>query len=168
MYHLSVNSWECFSPAVDDEDSDGEAKPPKKKAQVDLRKFFGKSKEDEPETKPPTPSKVAGMRPKPKALPAKKPVAKKAVESDEGESDVEVGPVVKAKPKPAPPKKAAPSKPSKKVVSDEDDDEMDVEPAPAKRDAPKRAARAAPKKYIDVTSDDDDDGGEYDAYELSD
>ncbi|KAL5535074.1 TOP2 [Sanghuangporus sanghuang] len=159
------------SPAVDDENSDGaEARPPQKKAQIDLRKFFGKSKEDEPETKPPTPSKVSGMKPKSKPVPAKKPVTKKAVVSDDEEdSDIEVGVVEKSKSRPAPARKTAPSKAAKKVVSDDDEDEMEAELVPVKRaEAPKRAARAAPKKYIDVTSDDDDDGGKDDTYEFSD
>ena len=51
------------SPA-DDEDSDG-VTPPKKKTQVDLRAFLGKgkAKEEDSKPKPPTPSKVAGMKP---------------------------------------------------------------------------------------------------------
>ncbi|EJD04491.1 DNA topoisomerase II [Fomitiporia mediterranea MF3/22] len=149
-----------------DDDDLASSKPPKKKAQVSLRAFLGKD-DGESKAKPPTPSKVAGMKPKPKAAPAKKPVI-----SDE-DSDTEVIPAAKSKPKPQPkaaPAKKAAGKAAKKAVSDDDDDvEMDTEPAVAKRtEAPRRAARAAPKKYIDISDDDGDDGGQDETFEISD
>lgn len=109
-------------------------KPAKKKVQQSsLTKFFGtsgnnKSNEEEVEVKPISKSpKIAAMKPKPKAAPSKKPVAKakKYIDSDDDAGD---GSEVDVEP-----------------------------PVPKRSGAPKRAARAAPKKYIEIGSDDDED-----------
>lgn len=109
-------------------------KPAKKKVQQSsLTKFFGasgnkKNKEDDDEVTPISKSpKIAAMKPKPKAAPSKKPVAKakKYIDSDDDVGD-----------------------------GSEIDVES---PAPKRTGAPKRAVRAAPKKYIEIGSDDDED-----------
>ena len=66
---------------LDDDSVDEDANPVKKKKQIDLKEFFKKPTESS-KPKPPTPSKISAMKPKPKVAPSKKPVTK-YVESDE-------------------------------------------------------------------------------------
>ncbi|KAH8120719.1 DNA topoisomerase II [Phellopilus nigrolimitatus] len=114
------------SPASDDESEDDMAlKPAKKKAQISLTDFFnkGKQKDDEPKAKPPTPSKITGMKPK-KAAPAKKAPGKKVIESeneDDNESGMEVDPPAAKRAEVS--KRTARAAPKKYIeLSDDDDD----------------------------------------------
>ncbi|THH09412.1 hypothetical protein EW145_g2021 [Phellinidium pouzarii] len=155
--------------------SKGKAAPKRKRQLFFLWICRIKDKDDEPKAKPLSPSRVAGMKAKPKAVHAKKAPSKKVVDSDSDDDDenvdMEVEPVAKAKSKAkvVPVKKA----PAKKVAESEDDmddnaSEMNFEPPATKRsEAPRRAARAAPKKYVEL-SDDDDDAGKDETFEVSD
>lgn len=148
-----------------EESEDDAALKPAKKKQISLQDFFAKNKEKDNEQKPPTPSKIAAMKPKPKAAPVKKAPAK-IVESDDDELN-DFKPPSKSK---ATKKAPAPVKKSKKDASDDDGDDsaMEVDAAPPKRNgAPRRTARSAPKKYIELSSE-EDDVEEDETFEVSD
>lgn len=145
----------CSIGSGEDSGEDEVPKPVKKK-QISLQDFFAKNKEKDGEQKPPTPSKVAAMKPKPKAAPAKKAPAKVVVSEDLDEDDAYLKPPSKAKTSKKPP---APKK-SKKELSDDDGSNSDMEvdfAAPKRVEAPRRAARAAPKKYIELSSGGEDE-----------
>lgn len=97
-------------------------KPAKKKKtqQSSLTNFFAKDS-DPPEAKPPTPSKISAMKPKPKAAP-KKAAPKKPAESDD--DDIEMDDAPAASKRVDAPRRAARAAPKKyiEINSDEDGD----------------------------------------------
>lgn len=93
----------------------------KKKAQQSLTNFLVKDS-DPLEAKPPTPSKISAMKPKPKAAP-KKPAPKKPAESDD-DDDIEMDDAPAASKRVDAPRRAARAAPKKyiEINSDEDGD----------------------------------------------
>ena len=105
-------------------------KPAKKKRpqQAPLTDFFGGNSANEP-PKPPTPSKVAAMKPKAKPAPAKKATVpkKKTVLSSDDEGEVSADDSPAPAKRTEPPRRPARAQPKKyiEIGSDDEDEKAD-------------------------------------------
>lgn len=110
------------SPDYDNSDDDAIRKPAKKMpAQSSLNRFF----DTEDSKKKTSPSRIAGMKPKPKPATVRKATSKRTVDSDEDEDPPEASHTVVQRSEA--PRRAARAAPKKYIeIGSDDDDDDDV------------------------------------------